>query len=97
MEVSRQDVIDRMEKMLAGRTTREDTGWWALDLLLEELEYEPGYKTLLEDVLRSLQYFHDTEPLMQRFYPDTEEMLYFLKCLKGEEAYHRSRVIHWRV
>jgi len=96
--VTRKLVIEQLEKVLAGKASREDTGWWAYDLMLEEgLEYEPGFGRLLEDVLRSLHYFHDTEPFMVQFYPETEELLYYLKCLRGEEFYQRSRVVHWRV
>ncbi|PKM81066.1 MAG: hypothetical protein CVU89_11020 [Firmicutes bacterium HGW-Firmicutes-14] len=98
MKVDRQTVIEQVEKMLAGDIPREDVGWWAYDFLLEkEAEYEPGYEKLLQDVLQSLHYFHDTEPLMRQFYPDPEEILYYLRCLKGEELYRRNRVIHWRV
>ncbi len=98
MKVSRQAVIEQLENMLLGRTSREDTGWWAYDLLLEkDLEYEPGYGKLLADALKSLSYFHDPEPIMHQFYPQTEEILYYLKCLKGDEIYDSSRVIHWRV
>lgn len=98
MEINRQDVIDQIEKMLSGAVSREETGWWAYDLLMEEkLQWEKGYEKLLEDVLKSLYYFHDTEPMMQQFYPETDEIVYYLQCLKGEEIYNRSRVIHWRV
>lgn len=98
MEINRQMVIEQIEKMLAGTVSREDTGWWAFDLLMaDNLLFEPGYQKLLEDVIKALYHFHDIEPLMCRFYPETEEILYFLRCLKGEEVYHRSRVVHWRV
>ncbi len=98
MKVTRESVAEQLEKLFAGEVSREDTGWWAYDLLMEEgLEYEPGYERLLEDVLRSLHYFHDTEPLMAQFYPETDELLYYLKCLRGEQFYQRNRVVHWRV
>ncbi|WP_418790306.1 hypothetical protein [Phosphitispora sp. TUW77] len=98
MKVTRELVIIQLEKMFAGEISREDTGWWAYDLILEEnLEYEPGYERLLADVLRSLHYFHDIEQYMAQFYPETEELHYYLKCLRGEEFYQRSRVIHWHV
>lgn len=98
MKVDRQAVAEQIEKMLAGEISREDVGWWAFDILVEDnLEFEPGWETLLEDVIRALHYFHDTEPLMQQFCPDHEEILYFLDCLRGKEVYRRSRVVHWRV
>ncbi len=98
MKITRQVLIRQIEKMLTGRLSQEDIGWWAYDILTAEgLEYEPGFHRLLEDALYSLQYFHDTDPLMKQFYPETEEILYYLKCLKGEEVYQRSRVVHWRV
>lgn len=98
MEVNRQLIIEQLEKLLAGQLSREDVGWWAYDLLLEgEVIFEPGFARLLEDVLRSLHYFHDDEPMMQQFYPDVADLMYYLKCLKGEEPYQRSRIIHWKV
>lgn len=98
MEINRQVVREQIEKMLAGCVSKEDIGWWAYEFLMEEkLQYEPGHEKLLEDVLRSLHYFHDIEPVMQQFYPATEEILYYLECLQGEVPYERSRVVHWRV
>ena len=98
MKVTREMVGEQIEKMFSGTISREDIGWWAYDLILaEEIEYEPGYQRLLEDVIKSLHYFYDTEPYMKQFYPDIEEIIYYLKCLRGEEFYQRSRVIHWRV
>ncbi len=98
IKITRKTVIQQIEKMLTGQLSKEEIGWWAYDLLMEEgLEYEPGFEKLLDDVLRSLHYFQDTDPIMQQFYPETEEILYYLKCLKGEEIYQRSKVIHWRV
>lgn len=98
MEVKRQEVIAHIEQMMTGHVSHEDVGWWAYDLLMEkDLNFEPGYEKILEDVLWALHYFHDPEPLMRQFYPQTEEILYFLRCLKGEEIYQRSRVVHWRV
>ncbi len=98
MKVNREAVIEQIEKMLTGRISNEDIGWWAYDLLMEEhLEYEPGYGKLLEDVLQSFYYFHDPEPIMRQFYPQNEEILYYLKCLKGEEVYQRTKVVHWQV
>jgi hypothetical protein len=98
LEVCRQMIIEQIEKMLSGQVSREETGWWAYDIIIEgNLSYEPGHQKILEDVLKSLHYFHDTEPLMQAFYPETEEILYYLVCLKGEEMYQRSRVVHWKV
>lgn len=97
MEVNRGMLIDQIEKMLSGQIFREDTGWWAFDLLLEKPAYEKGFEKLLEDVLWALHYFHDTEPMMQRFYPDSEEIIYFLRCLRMEAPYQRNEVSHWRV
>lgn len=98
MVVARQVIIEQIESMLAGLISREDLGWWAYDLLLEDsLVYEPLYEKLSQDVLRSIYYFHDTETFMQQFYPDLDEIVYYLKCLKGEEYYQRFRVVHWRV
>lgn len=90
-------LIEQIEKMLSGQATREDTGWWAYDLLLEKPVYEPGFEKLLEDVLWALHYFHDTEPMAQQFYPEVEGIIYFLKCLKAEDSYQRSKVLNWRV
>lgn len=98
MEVNRQLLITQMEKYVSGQISREDIGWWAFELLLEEkLNYEPGFERILEDALKSLHYFHDDEPMMQQFYPDISEIVYYLNCLKGREFYQRSRVVHWKV
>lgn len=97
MNVNREMLIDQIEKMLAGQVSREDTGWWAFDLLLEKPAYEAGFEKLLDDVLWALHYFHDTGPMMQQFYPDPEDIIYFLKCLKLEVPYRRNEVLHWRV
>lgn len=98
MDVNRRMLIEQIEKLIAGQISREDIGWWAYDLLLgEKLNYEPGFERLLEDTLRSLHYFHEDEPMMQQFYPDTSEILYYLECLKGREFYLRSKVVHWKV
>lgn len=98
MEINRLLLIGQIQKMVDGEISREEIGWWAYDLMLEEeLNYEPGYEKLLGDVLRSLHYFYDDEPLMQQFHPDSTEILYYLSCLKGEQIYQRSRVIHWKV
>lgn len=98
MELSRKLVIEILENMLTGIISQEDVGWWAYDFLMEvDLDFEPGFEKLLRDILKSLHYFHDTEPMVRQFYPDTEEILYYLRCLKGEEMYQRSRVVHWRV
>lgn len=98
MELSRKLVIEIIEKMLTGILSQEDVGWWAYDLMMdEELNFELGYEKLLGDVIKSLHYFHDTEPLVRQFYPETDEIMYYLVCLKGEEMYQRFRVIHWRV
>lgn len=98
MDINRRMVIDQIEKLISGQIAREDIGWWAYDLLLEQkLNYEPGFERLLEDTIRSLHYFHDNEPMMQQFYPDTSEILYYVACLKGQEFYQRSKVVHWKV
>lgn len=97
VEVNRGMLIDQIEKMLSGQVSREDVGWWAYDLLLEKPVYERGFEKLLEDVVWALHYFHDTEPMMQQFYPEIEDITYFLKCLKSEELYNRSKVLNWRV
>ncbi len=98
MEIDRSLLLEQIKKLVSGEVSSEDVGWWAYDLLLEkELKYEPCYEQLLGDVLRSLHYFHDTEPLMQQFYPDKTEIDYYISCLKGEQIYQRSRVIHWKV
>lgn len=90
-------LIEQIEKMLSGQTSREDTGWWAYDVLLEKPAYERGFEKLLEDIVWALHYLHDPEPMMQQFYPDAGEVMYYLKCLKSEEVYQRSKVVHWRV
>lgn len=98
MEINRAKLIECIEKIINGEMSSEEVGWWAYDMLLEEgLKYEPGFEQLLGDVLRSLHYFHDVEPLMRQFYPDNIEILYYLSCLKGEQMYQRSRVVHWKV
>lgn len=98
MNINRQMLIEQIEKYISGQISREDVGWWAYDLLLEEkLNYEPGFERLLEDTVRSLHYFHDDEPIIQQFHPDTSEILYYLDCLRGREFYQRSRVVHWKV
>lgn len=98
MLLTREMVAAKINDLLAGKTDREDIGWWAFDLLVEPgLELEIGYQNLLQDVLEALQLFHDTEPVMSRFYPEPDDLLYYLRCLRGEEMYRRKRVPHWKV
>jgi len=49
-------LIEQIEKMLSGQTSREDTGWWAYDILLEKPAYERGFEKLLEDIVWALHY-----------------------------------------
>lgn len=96
--IKRLEVVEKIQSFFAGRLSSEELGWWAFDLLIiSDLEFEPGYERLIKDVLHALQYFHDTEPLMQQFYPDKEDLIYYLKCLQGEELYNPKRVIRWKV
>ncbi len=98
MLLMRELVVEKINDFLAGRLEQEEIGWWAFDLMVESsLEFEPGYHTLLSDVLEALRLFHDTEPIMQQFYLEGDELLYYLRCLKGEELYRRNMVPHWKV
>lgn len=98
MFLTRKKVATKINSFLNGDISREDIGWWALDRLVEANQFlEPGYETLLTDVLEALQLFHDSEPIMEQFYPEPEVLLYYLGCLKGEEMYQRKRVPHWKV
>lgn len=98
MNVNRQMVAMKIEKLLAHQISREEVGWWAYDIIMEQnINYEAGYETLLEDILWSLHYFHDNEVFMKQFYADIEDLVYYLKCLNGEEVYQRSKVVHWRI
>lgn len=98
MFLTRKKVAGKINSFLKGDIIQEDIGWWAFDQLVEANQFlEPGYQTLLTDVLEALQLFHDTEPIMEHFYPQQDELLYYLGCLKGEEMYQRKRVPHWKV
>lgn len=96
--LDRQKAAEQIEKLLAQQITYQEIGWWAYDYLIDgPLMMEPGFEKLLEDFLWSFYYFHDEEPYMKQFCPDMDEILYYLKCLKGEEIYQRIKYIHWRV
>lgn len=98
MLLTRETAAAKIEDFLAGKTDREEFGWWAFDLLVDSgLEPEPGYATLLMDALEAIQLFHDADPLMNQFYPEREELLYYLRCLRGEELYRRNLAPHWKV
>ena len=36
MEVNRQTVLEGLLKLVSGQASKEDTGWWAYDILLEK-------------------------------------------------------------
>lgn len=98
MFLTRKAVAAKIESFLKGSISQEDIGWWAFDRLVEADRFpEPGYETLLTDVLEALQLFHDTEPAMKQFYLEQDDLLYYLRCLNGEELYQRKRVPHWKV
>ncbi len=95
--LARNDLIEKIEAFLARTISSEELGWWAFDLLVDATDFEPGYDRLIRDALQALQYFHDDEPMMQSFYPETGDLIYYIKCLKGEELYNPKRVPHWKV
>ncbi|ADG81916.1 hypothetical protein [Thermincola potens] len=96
--LTRTEVIDRIEKYLARKISAADIGWWAFDIFVEaNIEYEPGHERILKDVIQALQHFHDDDPLMRQFYPEEEDLIYYLRCLKGEEMYNPQKIPHWNV
>ncbi len=98
MLLNRETVIAKINEFLTGKIDREEIGWWAFDLLVEAgLEFEPGSETLLRDVLEALQLFHDDDPMMMQFYPERDDLIYYLRCLRREEMYRRKLVPHWKV
>ena len=50
MEVNRQTVLEGLLKSVSGQTSKQDTGWWAYDILLEK-------NSLFHQMLKSLSAF----------------------------------------
>jgi len=77
-----EEVIERIENYLAGRSTGQETAAWAVGVLTRRT-FNAGEK-LVEDALTALAGLHDGD---ERFDTAREDLIYFKNCLLARVPY----------
>ena len=77
-----EEVIERIENYLAGRSTGQETAAWAVGVLTRRT-FNASEK-LMEDVLTALAGLHDGD---ERFDTAREDLIYFKSCLLARVPY----------
>ena len=77
-----EQVIERIENYLAGKSTGQETAAWAVGVLTRRT-FNAG-ETLVEDALTALAGLHDGD---ERFDTAREDLIYFKNCLLARVPY----------
>ncbi len=77
-----EEVIEQIEKYLAGRSTGQETAAWVVGVLTRRT-FHAG-ETLAEDALTALAGLHDGD---ERFDTAREDLIYFKNCLLARVPY----------
>jgi hypothetical protein len=77
-----EEVIERIENYLSGRSTGQETAAWAVGVLTWRT-FNASEK-LMEDALSALTGLHDGD---ERFDTAREDLIYFMNCLLAKVPY----------
>ncbi|MFB0537735.1 MAG: hypothetical protein ACETWR_22440 [Anaerolineae bacterium] len=77
-----EEIIERIEDYLAGRSTGQETAAWAVGVITQRT-FNAGEK-LVEDALTALAGLHDGD---ERFDTAQEDLIYFKNCLLAKVPY----------
>jgi hypothetical protein len=77
-----EEIIERIEDYLAGRSTGRETAAWAVSVLTQRT-FSASEK-LVEDALTALAGLHDGD---ERFDTAPEDLIYFRDCLLAKVPY----------
>ena len=80
--VAKEEVIERIENFLPGRSTGQETVAWAVGVLTRRT-FNASEK-LVEDALTALAGLHDGD---ERFGTAREDLIYFKNCLLAKVPY----------
>ena len=77
-----EEIIERIENYLAGKSTGQETAAWAVSMLTRRTFH--GSEKLVEDALTALAGLHDGD---ERFDTAREDLIYFKNCLLAKVPY----------